>query len=315
MSTRGHSISVATASMTVTSVNDAPTAVVDSATAIEAGGTSNGTTGTNPTGNVMTNGTDVDSGDTKTVTGILAGVQASAAGNIGSSVTGTFGSINTAANGAYTYTVDQNNATVQALRTTANTSNGGGATASTTVYENTTAVTTVVGDDVDSGTTLSYSIVGGADSAKFTINSSTGAITFVSAPDFELPTDVGGDNVYDVTVQVSDGSLVSTQAVAVTVANSLTNDVIYATQDTYLNSNSTTLNYGQSTSLVVDRSGGGFGNQRALVDFGTSAIPVGASITSASLQMQATQNGGAMNLNVYRITQAWSEGSGNGTVG
>ena len=32
-------------------------------------------------------------------------------------------------------------------------------------------------------------------------------LTFVAAPDFEVPTDVGGNNVYDVIVQVSDGSL------------------------------------------------------------------------------------------------------------
>jgi serralysin len=67
------------------------------------------------------------------------------------------------------------------------------------------------------GPDLSYSIVGGADAAKFSINSSTGALSFVTAPDFEAPTDAGGNNVYDVTVQVSDGTLTSTQAIAVTV--------------------------------------------------------------------------------------------------
>ncbi len=109
------------ASITVTAVNDAPLATTDSATAVEAGGTSNGTAGTNPTGNVLTNDTDVDTGDTKTVTGVSAGVQASAVGSVASAVTGTYGSITIAANGAYTYTVDNNNATVQALRTSANT--------------------------------------------------------------------------------------------------------------------------------------------------------------------------------------------------
>ncbi len=69
---------------------------------------------------MLTNDTDPDSvgnGETKTVTGVLAGTQASATGNVASSVTGTYGSINIAANGAYTYTVDNTNATVQALRT------------------------------------------------------------------------------------------------------------------------------------------------------------------------------------------------------
>jgi len=99
------------------------------------------------------------------------------------------------------------------------TSNGGGATASVSVAENSTAVTTVIATDVDAGATQTYFIFGGADSAKFTINASSGALAFASAPNFESPTDVGGDNVYDVTVQVSDGSLTDSQAIAVTVTN------------------------------------------------------------------------------------------------
>jgi hypothetical protein len=99
------------------------------------------------------------------------------------------------------------------------TSNGGGASASVNVAENTSAVTTVTSTDVDAGATKTFSIVGGADSAKFSINSSTGVLTFQSAPNFESPTDAGGNNVYDVTVQVSDGSLTDTQAIAVTVTD------------------------------------------------------------------------------------------------
>src|SRR5262249_4926769 len=99
------------------------------------------------------------------------------------------------------------------------TSNGGGATAAVSVAENSTAVTTVTATDADAGSTLSYSIGGGADAAKFTINSSTGALSFVSGPDAENPTDVGGNNVYDVTVQVSDGANIDSQAIAVTVTN------------------------------------------------------------------------------------------------
>ncbi len=98
------------------------------------------------------------------------------------------------------------------------TSNGGAAAAAVNVAENGTAVTTVTATDADlPAQTLTYSISGGADAAKFAINSSTGVLTFVSAPDFEAPTDVGGNNVYDVTVQVSDGALTDTQTIAVTV--------------------------------------------------------------------------------------------------
>ena len=44
-------------------------------------------------------------------------------------------------------------------------------------------------------------------------------LSFVSAPDFEAPTDAGSDNVYDVQVQVSDGTNTDIQDIAVTVTN------------------------------------------------------------------------------------------------
>ena len=99
------------------------------------------------------------------------------------------------------------------------TSNGGGATASVNVAENGTAVTTVTATDADAGATLTYSIVGGADAAKFAIDATTGVLTFVVGARPRGPTDAGGNNVYDVVVQVSDGTSTDTQAIAVTVTN------------------------------------------------------------------------------------------------
>ena len=101
------------------------------------------------------------------------------------------------------------------------TSDGGGVSATLSVQENTTAVTTVTSTDVDGGA-ASYSILAGGDAARFTINPVTGALSFLAAPDYENPTDAGLDNVYNLTVQVSDGSGVNptdTQAITVTVTN------------------------------------------------------------------------------------------------
>lgn len=97
-------------------------------------------------------------------------------------------------------------------------SNGGGASGSVSVRETLVAVTTVAASDVE-GTSLAYAISGGADAGKFSINATTGVLTFNAAPDFEAPTDVGANNVYDVIVQVSDGTLTDTQALAVTVTD------------------------------------------------------------------------------------------------
>jgi hypothetical protein len=59
--------------------------------------------------------------------------------------------------------------------------------------------------------------VGGADSAFFALDG-TGALAFIMGRDFETPADAGGNNIYDVVVQVSDGaSGLDAQAIAVTV--------------------------------------------------------------------------------------------------
>jgi Ca2+-binding RTX toxin-like protein len=118
------------------------------------------------------------------------------------------------------------------------TSNGGGTKASVSVSENATAVTTVTGDDPNADTTLTYSIITGADFAKFQINEFTGVLTFANAPDFEAPTDIGANNVYDVLVQVSDGTLTNIQTLAVTVTNQTVETVIGTTgDDTFVASN------------------------------------------------------------------------------
>lgn len=104
------------------------------------------------------------------------------------------------------------------------TSNGGAATAATTIMENTAAVTTVMATDINENTVLVFSIQGGADAARFTINSATGLLSFVSPPNFEAAIDAGANGVYDVVVQVSDGLAADTQALAITVQNA--NDAV-----------------------------------------------------------------------------------------
>ena len=89
-----------------------------------------------------------------------------------------------------------------------------------------------------------------------------------------------------------------------------------AAQDTYISTNSPTLNYGASGSLVVDYSGASIGDIRALLQFDLSSLPTTTTIASATLQMMATTlSGPASNLGVYQLTESWVEGSGSGTAG
>ena len=82
-------------------------------------------------------------------------------------------------------------------------SNGGGDTATVTIDENTTGVATVGASDPDAGTALSYAIVGGADQAKFQVSATTGALSFVTAPNFEANGSAAGNNSYVVQVRAS----------------------------------------------------------------------------------------------------------------
>ncbi|TXG82321.1 MAG: calcium-binding protein, partial [Sphingomonadales bacterium] len=98
------------------------------------------------------------------------------------------------------------------------TSNGGGDTAIINVAENTRAVTTVTATDADAGTVPAYSISGGADAARFSIDAATGALSFIQSPDFETPGDLDDNNIYEVNVRATDaGGLFDDQALSVTI--------------------------------------------------------------------------------------------------
>ena len=84
--------------------------------------------------------------------------------------------------------------------------------------ENQTGVGTVTATDAN-GDALTFSITGGLDQSLFTINATTGVLVFNSAPDYESAGDNGGDNVYNLTIQVSDGSLSVSENLTVTVTD------------------------------------------------------------------------------------------------
>lgn len=136
-------------------VNAAPTAVADVTDLSLAAGASGGPaleagynqTTVNAIGNVLTNDTDPNAGDTKTV--VKAGtstasssVTASTTSANGLTITGAYGTLKIGADGTYVYAIDNSNTEVQKLRQASNTlsdtftyqmSDGSGATSTTTL--------------------------------------------------------------------------------------------------------------------------------------------------------------------------------------
>ncbi|SVC67997.1 uncharacterized protein METZ01_LOCUS320851, partial [marine metagenome] len=96
------------------------------------------------------------------------------------------------------------------------TSGGGGSTAGYVIDENATAVTTVTAQD-DENSTLTFSLTGGADAAKFEVNATSGALRFSTGHTAANPTDADGNSTYEVIVTVSEGVGTDTQAITAVV--------------------------------------------------------------------------------------------------
>lgn len=119
--------------------------------------------------------------------------------------------------------------------------------ATLSVSENRSLVTLLTSYDPDTVgiKPATFSIVGGADAAKFTIVDNS--LVFVAPPDFEVPTDSDRNNSYVVQVQASDGTNTATQTITVDVTD--VNDLIGTGQ-------TLTVGSGQTVSDVAVVSGG-----------------------------------------------------------
>ncbi|MDA9961896.1 cadherin repeat domain-containing protein, partial [Opitutales bacterium] len=95
--------------------------------------------------------------------------------------------------------------------------------ATASVPENTVLAMDLNGTDPD-GDTLVYSIAYGDDQNRFDMNTTSGALTFLAPPDFENPLDDDSNNVYELTVQVTDGEFNATKNLAITVIDVHEND-------------------------------------------------------------------------------------------
>ena len=133
-------------------------------------------------------------------------------------VTASDGTNSTDHNVAITVTNDNDNAPTFTSPATAN------------AQENQTAAYMAAATDAD-GDTLVYSL-SGTDAALFTIDTATGEVSFMAAPDFEAPGDDGGDNIYDIIVTASDGATDTEQAVAITVTNENDNAPVFTSPAT-----------------------------------------------------------------------------------
>ncbi len=99
---------------------------------------------------------------------------------------------------------------------------GGEETTAITLDEGQDSVATITAQDPDTGDVLTFTLLGGADVALFSISGADGRISFKTPADFENATDADANNIYEVNVTVTDngeGSLSDTQVLQITVSN------------------------------------------------------------------------------------------------
>jgi VCBS repeat-containing protein len=87
------------------------------------------------------------------------------------------------------------------------------------ITENTADVAVISAFDAEEDS-LGFSIEDSADSNLFMIDQSSGALSFVSPPDFEAPSDANGDNIYEIAVSATDsGGLSTTSPLTIAVTD------------------------------------------------------------------------------------------------
>ncbi|WP_462251296.1 cadherin domain-containing protein [Ekhidna sp.] len=99
------------------------------------------------------------------------------------------------------------------------------------IDENSTSVGEVVAADDDAGSSVSLSLGNSKDESYFTLIN--GDLSFSSAPDHESPDDEDADNVYEIDVIATDGSLNTTQAISVTVLDLNDNSPVFITGSSF----------------------------------------------------------------------------------
>ncbi|WP_370058528.1 DUF4082 domain-containing protein [Bradyrhizobium yuanmingense] len=237
--------------------NTSPTAVADSASATEKGGANNSAGGSPATGNVLANDTDPDSGDTKTVTAFSFGTTS---GTFQTPLAGAHGTLLLSASGAFTYTVNENDQAVQALRQSTDTLNdvfsytmrdaagaASSATLTVTIHgANDAPVLAIqtgnqaatVGSafsltlpagtftDVDAGDSLTYSATAGSSGLPAWLTFTPSTRTFTGTP---TSADVG---TFSVTVSAADlGNLTSSETFNIAVSAVPSTVSLFSTTD------------------------------------------------------------------------------------
>ena len=157
----------------------------------------------------------------------------------------------------------------------------------------------------------------GADSGDFTIDRETGELTFRSIPDHERPADSNRDNVYNFTVQVSDGSYHGTLDVIVTVTP-VNEPPVVTGRDSLSFRENTPVTTRLHTYRATDPEGDDFAWDLGGLDASDFTITTDSSgrgvLTFASPPNFDIPSGSGAHVNEYLVMVVASDGTNRGTL-
>ena len=157
----------------------------------------------------------------------------------------------------------------------------------------------------------------GADSGDFTIDRESGELTFRSIPDHERPADSNRDNVYNFTVQVSDGSYHGTLDVIVTVTP-VNEPPVVTGRDSLSFRENTPVTTRLHTYRATDPEGDDFAWDLGGLDASDFTITTDSSgrgvLTFASPPNFDIPSGSGAHVNEYLVMVVASDGTNRGTL-
>ena len=167
------------------------------------------------------------------------------------------------------------------------------------------SVQSLAATDID-GDQLIWSIESGVDSELFSINAS-GELKFITAPDYENPTDTNIDNIYQVSINVSDGRAAHSELLSIEVLDRLegrvggdplvgarvfldinTNAKLDANEPQAITSDSGHFIFTQQSPADI--------NAKQIISLGGANKNTGVSIAHLSLVSELPQEGGAATM-------------------
>jgi VCBS repeat-containing protein len=171
--------------VTINGSADAPIAHDDASSATEQGGTSNGSGGSNASGNVLGNDTDADAGSTLVVTSLRTGSTEGAGtpGVLGAALVGAHGTLTLNANGSYSYVVNDSDAAVQALNVGQTLTDSFNYTASDGGLSDTAMLTVTINGADDAPTNIDFSAI--APPSDTTLPGANTALATLSSDDVD----------------------------------------------------------------------------------------------------------------------------------